>query len=89
MVCCTGDIITVWRTSDWSEIIQFKGHEDRVESVQLRLTGRNTPSNGIVVSASRDRTVKYWDMQRYAMHNIGAHTLIVVSTITIKRLLGS
>ena len=68
VVCCHGDLITMWMTSDWSKVRQFKGHEDRVESVQLRLTSRGGREGGVagtVVSASRDRTVKYWDINRY------------------------
>lgn len=45
--------------------MQFKGHEDRVESVQLRLSGVGDPLMGVVVSASRDSTLKYWDIKRY------------------------
>ena len=65
MVCSAGDVITLWATSDWSKVKQFKGHEDRVESVQLRLSGSGDPLMGMVVSASRDTTVKYWDIKRY------------------------
>lgn len=65
MVCSAGDVITLWSTSDWGKVRQFKGHEDRVESVQLRLSGgRSDPLMGMVVSASRDTTLKYWDIKR-------------------------
>ena len=65
MVCSAGDVITLWSTSDWGKVRQFKGHEDRVESVQLRLSGVSEPLMGMVVSASRDTTLKYWDIKRY------------------------
>ena len=67
MVCSAGDAITLWSTSDWGKVRQFKGHEDRVESVQLRLSGMGEPLMGVVVSASRDTTLKYWDINRYNM----------------------
>ena len=65
MVCSAGDVITLWTTSNWSKVKQFKGHEDRVESVQLRLRGGYDPLMGVVISASRDTSVKYWDVYRY------------------------
>lgn len=72
MVCSAGDVITLWSTSDWGKVRQFKGHEDRVESVQLRLSGSGVgdPPMGMVVSASRDTTLKYWDIKRYVIHFI-------------------
>ena len=65
-MCSAGDVITIWATSDWNKVKQFKGHEDRVESVQLQLRGRGSPPAGMVVSSSRDATIKYWDINRYS-----------------------
>ena len=83
MVCCAGDMITLWATSDWSKVSQFKGHEDRVESVQLRLSGVGDPLMGVVVSASRDTTVKYWDIKRYthmsSMFVLLSHIIVYLS----------
>ena len=70
MVCSAGNVITVWMTLDWSIVREFKGHEDRVESVQLRLSGQSNPPNGIVISASRDTTIKYWDINRYVSDEV-------------------
>ena len=76
MVCSAGDVITLWTTSDWSKVKEFKGHEDRVESVQLRLRDGCDPLMGVVISASRDTTVKYWDIYRYIHVHCMAHYIV-------------
>lgn len=57
-----GREIRVWRTEMWEEVLTFRGHSGRVESVFLRVYNAKKGS-GIVLSASRDKTVKYWDIK--------------------------
>ena len=56
----------MWDADNLKKISQFKGHEERVESVQLIIHDR-TLYQGLVLSASRDKTVKYWDIKRYVL----------------------
>ncbi len=61
--CSCGRQISLWATGNWEEVATFNGHIGRIDSIQLRI---NNPSNvsGILLSASRDKTIKYWDIKR-------------------------
>ncbi|KAL5459873.1 hypothetical protein EMCRGX_G033260 [Ephydatia muelleri] len=68
---CSGSTITLWSVDGWKKVMEFQGHEGqvmvgvgregRVECAQLRV---RDPTNcaGTVLSSSRDKTIKYWDI---------------------------
>ncbi len=58
-----GKQIDLWDTHIWVKVSSFKGHEDRVEAVQLNIHDASKPT-GTLLSGSKDQTVKYWDITR-------------------------
>ena len=59
-----GKHIELWNTNTWEKLSTFRGHGDRVEAVQLKIYDASKPT-GMVLSGSKDQTVKYWDITRW------------------------
>ena len=59
-----GGQVVLWNTETWVKVQNFVGHRDRVEAVQLKIYNNTLPT-GMVLSCSKDKTIKYWDIRRY------------------------
>ena len=66
MVGSSGRQITLWDTRTWEVVTSFEGHFDRIDSVQLRIYDEQKVS-GLILSASKDKTIKYWGIRRYTI----------------------
>jgi WD40 repeat protein len=55
----SGGVVSVWDTAHWRKKSELAGHEDRVESVQLKVH-EVASGRGLVITGSRDATVRYW-----------------------------
>lgn len=81
-MCAAGVVITLWSANNAKKIKQFLGHENRwvcllllcilhtfmcrVESIQLKVYEDDYKHN-IILSCSKDSTIKYWNIKRYHM----------------------
>ncbi|XP_065883769.1 F-box/WD repeat-containing protein 7-like [Dysidea avara] len=60
LVCAAGMVITLWSANGAKKIKQFHGHENRVETVQLKVYEDDYKHN-IILSSSKDCKIKYWN----------------------------
>ena len=79
-MCAAGTVISLWSANNAKKIKQFLGHENRwvwllllcmlhmymcrVESIQLKVYEDDYRHN-IILSCSKDSTIKYWNIKRY------------------------
>ena len=54
----------MWNTDSWKHVRNFISHEDRVTSVTLRTSGHHAKPNGLLLTASKDKTIIYWDVTK-------------------------
>ncbi len=65
LVSGCGSVVTLWTGATLERLGEFKGHCERVECVQLRVSG---PKVGTILSGGQDGVIKYWDIKRCAIY---------------------
>ncbi|XP_064405533.1 uncharacterized protein LOC135350605 isoform X2 [Halichondria panicea] len=60
LVSGCGSVVTLWTGATLERLGEFKGHCERVECVQLRVSG---PKVGTILSGGQDGVIKYWDIK--------------------------
>ena len=57
----------MWNTETWEVFFSFIAHDDRVDVVRFLPRDHHTSTSrpaGLLLTASQDSTVKYWDINR-------------------------
>lgn len=58
VTACDAGKICIWRTHDWEMLLKFQGHKAAITCVA------GHPSERMLVSAARDKTLRLWDLTR-------------------------
>lgn len=74
VACAYNNKVVIYHINTGVAVKKFESHTAPVECVQLQMTGA---SEGILVTSSKDKTIKYWNVADGAHHTLAGHKAAV------------